>query len=420
MTTSRLPFGRTQGSSFFRKKLKNVVVTFPWFDSFHRNKQVSDYDINFERAAVLFNIGSMYSNGAIREDRSDFDGLKRAFAGFQNAAGVFTLLATTTDLCFNHSVCFPLLFCLCFSLPYFSLFPFLLLIIPCFFLLHSTHTHTQYDMSAYSYRMISHMMLGQAQACFFEQAIKKDMRPSIIAKLAMGAANFFHHAYQALCCEPINSWLAKSSYKWKNHIVYQNRCFEASAHLWMSRHYGSEDKYGLEIAELKIAHSICMEAAKFEAKLMEGLQHGRLRLLDLIQTKLKTAVYDNDTIYHDVIPSFDKMDKIEPKFVAKATPYEVPTHPQDAANPFSSLIPVKVHEDSNLYTQQLNSILAQIQQECKEAHDLAKMHLASLNLPAALEATEVTDNRIPPKLMERHREAREKGGVNVCIIYLFF
>lgn len=48
---------------------------------------------------------------------------------------------------------------------------------------------------------------------------------------------------------------------------------------------------------------------------------------------------------------------------------------------------MRVHEAAAHYMQTLNAISGQTNRDCQEATDYAKMHLASLNLPAALEVT---------------------------------
>ena len=49
--------------------------------------------ITYERACVLFNLGAMYASLGVAEDRSAVEGIKRASALFQNAAGCFKHLS---------------------------------------------------------------------------------------------------------------------------------------------------------------------------------------------------------------------------------------------------------------------------------------------------------------------------------------
>lgn len=51
--------------------------------------------IQYERACILFNIGAMYAALGCAENRSNVEGIKRACALFQNAAGCFAHVQTT-------------------------------------------------------------------------------------------------------------------------------------------------------------------------------------------------------------------------------------------------------------------------------------------------------------------------------------
>lgn len=61
----------------------HAQVAFTWCDAFNQRKKNQQYNIHFEKAAVLFNLGSVISQMGLACDRSTADGLKLAVACFQ-------------------------------------------------------------------------------------------------------------------------------------------------------------------------------------------------------------------------------------------------------------------------------------------------------------------------------------------------
>lgn len=188
--------------------------------------------------------------------------------------------------------------------------------------------------------------------------------------------------------------------------MYQSRCFLSASHYWQSKAELEGDQYGTEIVQLQSALSIALDARKYEPELIQGLVDSRAKLQDMIQTRLAAAVKDNDSVYHYPLPK--QMKEIEQKFVVTATAFDADP-PRDMPNAFASLVPMRVHENAAAYMGQLNTIQAAMAREVQEATDLAKMHLASLNLPAALEALE-PDQGLPKGVWDRVKETQLKGG----------
>lgn len=84
-------------------RFADLRVPFPWSDAF-THKPISQLSLAYEKASVIFNIGSTLSALAAAQSRSSPEGLKRAFNFFRQAAGMFTYInenflhAPSTDL----------------------------------------------------------------------------------------------------------------------------------------------------------------------------------------------------------------------------------------------------------------------------------------------------------------------------------
>jgi programmed cell death 6-interacting protein len=123
-------------------------VMFSWKDAWDLKKQSARYDLQFERACVLFNLAAALSYSATVQKRSDADGLRRACQRFQQAAGALALLQKIgADL----------------------------------------GEEATDDLGGDALEVWQTIMLAQAQQCFFEKAAKDKLKPGVVARLAAQA-----------------------------------------------------------------------------------------------------------------------------------------------------------------------------------------------------------------------------------------
>ena len=84
-------------------RFAEIRVNFPWRDAF-TNKLTTQTSIAFEKASIIFQIAATHSAIAASQNRSDPEGLKRAFYFFRTTAGMLTYIndnflhAPSTDL----------------------------------------------------------------------------------------------------------------------------------------------------------------------------------------------------------------------------------------------------------------------------------------------------------------------------------
>ncbi|RQM16595.1 hypothetical protein DD237_001280 [Peronospora effusa] len=111
-----------------------LQLQFTWTDSFCPRKKSTQTGISFEKAAVMFNIGALESQLGVQTDRSTVEGLKLACHHFMRAAGAFKEVKDK--------------------------------------IIEQTLGIGTPDMSAEGLGLLTYLMLAQAQACFYEKAIK--------------------------------------------------------------------------------------------------------------------------------------------------------------------------------------------------------------------------------------------------------
>jgi hypothetical protein len=123
----------------------NVRISFVWYDAFSK-KPISQYSLAYEKASIIFNIAATLSCIGSALDRSDSDGLKRAFHSLQASAGMFMYI--------NDNF---------------------------------LHAPSQ-DLSRETVKLLSGIMLAQAQECVCQTQMRDGKQGKTVAKLANQAS----------------------------------------------------------------------------------------------------------------------------------------------------------------------------------------------------------------------------------------
>ncbi|KAJ3916204.1 ALIX V-shaped domain binding to HIV-domain-containing protein [Lentinula edodes] len=323
----------------------------------------------FERAAVVFNLGSLYSQLAASVDRSNVDGIKRAAAFFQNASGVFSYLQTSI-------------------LPHFSIPP--------------DQEHPPLDLSQSFVHALEILNLAQAQECFWQKAKLATMylyKKSLT--IILEAEPPIKHIYPS---------------DWLSHIEVKQHHFEAVAQFRRSREELEKSRYGFEIAYLTQAQLAAKKGYDVARKgrVLPAILNDIQSFLEIIKKELFRAERDNDLIYHQDVPTGSTLPAIQQATVAQAVT------PKELSDPtvlvplnqmvFSSLMGWGTREAINIYNdRKKNLIQEELVGPAQESKIAAERLLQSLNLPASLEALERPVG-LPPSFLKKAEEVRLENG----------
>ncbi|KAF5377377.1 hypothetical protein D9757_008033 [Collybiopsis confluens] len=341
---------------------------------------ISLNNLIFERAALLFNLGALFSQLAASEDRSNIDGIKRAAANFQCASGTFQYLRTIV-------------------LPTF-LFP-------------PSEEDCPIDLSSPFIHVLEYLTLAQAQECFWQKAKIDNRTNGLVSKLAAGTMDLYGKALTAaLEATPAVKHMFPSD--WLAHIEAKRCHFEAVAYYRKSREEVENSRYGPEIAYLTLARSAIQKGydvarkAKIFAALLNDIQ------AEMAKKETARAERDNDLIYHHDMPPTSSLPVIQPLIVAQpATPKELSNpHLLVATNEmlFSSLMGWGTREAINIYNDRKKNLIEEdLVNPAKESRQLAERTLQSLSLPASLDALE-RHIGLPPSLLKKAEEVRLEDG----------
>jgi programmed cell death 6-interacting protein len=247
-------------------KIQFPQTLFVWADSFRPRIKTKGSSARFERACVLFNFAANQSLLARDTDRSTPDGQKLALQLFQASAGIYILLRDQ--------------------------------IVPqCIAAGDPIGT----DLSDNAISMCASLMLAQAQAIFYEKAVKDKSSRSLLAKLANQASNFYATSF--LSANQLSEHIDPS---WAAHAKFQELLFLSAAHFQQAM----SDKpnvvaklsgFGPLVSRLRFARDIANQIDSIP-NLAQNIIASIKPLRDAIAAELSQLEYDNANVYMEMVP----------------------------------------------------------------------------------------------------------------------
>jgi programmed cell death 6-interacting protein len=359
----------------------DVGVEFPWYPAmgYDNSRALSQNNIRYELANILWNLGAMYSQLAFSANRSTQDGLKTAANYFCLAAGSLSFLRTD--------------------------------VVP------DMRSTPPDDMDIMTLESMEQLMLAQAQECFWQKAVKDGMKDGIIAKLAAKVSDLYAEAGDfGIQTNAVQT-------EWIHHMTAKHHHFAAAAQYRAALDCLEKRKYGEEVARLRDSLSCATEALK-ESKYINKTVLGDLQgLKNRVQEDLKQAERDNDMIYLIPEPPKSELKTLDrANMVTSKVPPQI-KDPMDHLGDtselgkplFTRLVPYAVHVAASIYEDRRDrlvnvSIIDELEALNTKMHDV----LRSLNLPGSLQALEKPLG-LPPGLVSHAEEIRQQNGPNRLI-----
>ncbi|KAJ8593344.1 BRO1-domain-containing protein [Rhizopogon salebrosus TDB-379] len=346
--------------------------------------------IAFERASVLFNIAALYSQLAATEDRSGQDGLKRASAYYQNAAGTLAFLSAS-------------------ALP--KLPPF------------ADSESKPWDLMEDFVKSLEWLMLAQAQECVWQRAVTDRYKNSLIAKLAAKVSSLYNTSLLSIRLAAADSRDTLPA-SWIPHLETKQNHFIAASQYRKSIDELEASRYGDEIRRLMAAEANAKKGFNIAKRggVAEAVLHDIKSLLDIVQKNLARAERDNDLIYHQDIPAPSGISVIQEVSMVQSI---IPPGLQDPRSIignesiiFGEMLGWGAREAINIYSVNKGNLLKEkIIEPAQNFNDEAEKILQSLNLPSSLEALERPVG-LPPSLLRKAEEIRLEQGPTKIDVYL--
>ncbi|KAJ3031781.1 Rhophilin, Rho GTPase binding protein, partial [Rhizophlyctis rosea] len=215
-----------------------IDINFAWFESFNSDRKVITNCIQFEKAAVLYNIAVVYSRLATQRSTWSPDGKRRPAVYFQKAAGV------------------------------------LLHIRDCLYPRFKVKLDDTSDMSEVSLTSLAEVMLAQAMECFYEKADEDKASSPVISMIAAQSADYYEAAYRKAGSHEGQAMCSRTRFpkSWPLQIKAKSHLFTAIAHFHTPPHHTAESAVGERIARIEIAKEAVGKAVKFAKEVGGGLE----------------------------------------------------------------------------------------------------------------------------------------------------
>ncbi|KIJ29930.1 hypothetical protein M422DRAFT_187757, partial [Sphaerobolus stellatus SS14] len=314
-------------------RFAEIRVTFPWRDAF-TTKLTTQTSLAFEKASIIFQIAATHSAIASQQNRSDPEGLKRAFYYFRTAAGMLTYI--------NENF------------------------------LHAPST----DLSKDVVKLLVDIMIAQAHEVFYEKCRDEKKTSALIAKVAAQTAAL----YTALC-DSVKEFQGKKifDHNWVTLLSIKAKYLTSLSQYYRAITDTAANKHGDALVRLQVAEKAAKEAHSLTSSSFTpyfvvtttptlpsdagtALMELTKAHLALCTDKRNEAQRDNDLIYNAVLPAEATLPQIDKAAVATPIPIqEVYGTPdvQKTIGPdlFVKLIPLSVHEAASVYSEEKAKIV---------------------------------------------------------------
>lgn len=311
---------------------------------------------------MLFNIAALQSTIAAQQSMDSDEGLKMAIKLLQQAVGVLQYLKGAVPAAIPQE-----------PTP---------------------------DLSQDTLNILANLMIAQAQEVFIMKAIKDNMKDAIIAKLCCYCENIYADLLRQMQKDDVRNFWDKD---WISTVAGKQAAFHGLTQLYQSYICRASKKVGEEISRLQDAVEL-FKAAQTRS--------GNATLFNEFEIKAKRNLAeskkDNDFIYNEIIPDVKSLSSPGKAPIAKAIPITSPMS-SNFKDLFADLVPVVLHQALVASDVRKNEIVNSEILKLREATKTLNGILSSLNLPACVE-TAVSGCGLPPSLLEKANDVREKGG----------
>ncbi|XWS63515.1 hypothetical protein CRYUN_Cryun06bG0104700 [Craigia yunnanensis] len=345
------------------------TVQFTWFDAFKQKQKAVQQNIHLEKAAVLFNLGAVYSQISLSYDRATVDGRRQASHAFIAAAGAFAFLRdnASTKASMGNS--------------------------------------TTVDLSVECAGMLERLMLAQAQECVFENTIAKGSTPGVCAKISRQVGLYYEEALAALNAAPLKDHFEKT---WIVHVQLKAALFYAEACYRYGLELHEKEEIAEEIARLRIGVNALAEAKKSSKGAAAQLLDAIIKLEVNLNRNLERAVKENDRVYLMRVPSPSSLPYL-PAF-SMVKPMQM-NEVLDASKEkmFASLVPDSSAKALSRYTEMVDDVIRTQAEKLQQGSEITRVRLKEMDLPDSILALEGNFN-LPEDLKNEVEKVQASGG----------
>ncbi|KAI9595560.1 BRO1-like domain-containing protein [Syncephalis fuscata] len=329
----------------------NIDLSCCWSNAFGPKENIANQStLAYERASVLFNLAAVYAGLGAQEDLTDQEAIRRACQYFQHAAGLFELVYKSMEANILSSALV--------------------------------------DFSEPVLRTLIHIMLAQAQECFYIRSVLNNSKNTIVIKLAMASADLYEDVEKQVRAHSLHNIVGKNA---TISINNKYRFYRAMAYQRMSIEHYNTNEHGNRVACLQYAIGLLNGIAQ-----ISNLDPDISELKDKLDKEIVLAEKDNDMVYLQPVPATNDI-----------------TLPASAVMVAAQLPPKVAHPTiaHSLYQKRRDILINNPVENILQQWPLKKKRLLEeTNADGLLEAAKQTIG-LPPSLLTGANEIRQQGGM---------
>ncbi|KAK9676291.1 hypothetical protein RND81_11G067000 [Saponaria officinalis] len=345
-------------------------LQFTWFDAFRPKNKSSQVNIHLEKAAVLFNLGAVYSQIGLGFDRTTVEGRKGAVHSFAMAAGVFAYLRDNVAVKAGGG-----------------------------------GGSATVDVSVECVGMLERLMLAQAQECCFESTIARGSTPGVCAKISRQVGIYYEEALAALSIAPLNQHFDKT---WIAHVQLKASLFYAEACYRYSLELHEKEEIAQEIARLNSGITALSAVKKSVKGAPAQLLDAANKLEASLNRNLERAMKENDRVYLQRVPPASSLPPLPAFSMVKPLPVDE-IFDASKENMFLSLVPDSSTKALSRYTEMVDDVIRTQAEKLQQGSELARVRLREMDLPESLLSLEGNAS-LPDNLKEDVEAVQISGG----------
>ncbi|KAA3482859.1 ALG-2 interacting protein X [Gossypium australe] len=344
-------------------------IQFTWFDAFKQKQKAVQQNIHLEKAAILFNLGAVYSQIGLSYDRATVEGRRQASHAFITAAGSFAFLRdnASTKASMGNS--------------------------------------TTVDLSVECAGMLERLMLAQAQECVFENTIAKGSTPGVCAKISRQVGLYYEEALAALNAAPLKDHFEKA---WIAHVQLKAALFYAEACYRYGLELHEKEEIAEEIARLRSGVSTLTEAKKSSKGAPAQLLDAISKLEVNLNRNLERAMKENDRVYLMRVPSPSSLPPL-PAFSMVKSMQMNDVLDASKEKMFASLVPDSSAKALSRYTEMVDDVIRTQAEKLQQGSELTRVRLKEMDLPDSILALEGNFS-LPEDLKNEVEKVQASGG----------
>lgn len=357
------------------KKFANEIIEFLWFGTLGY-KPSGPYklrSLKFEQYNIIYQLGCLYSQLALKESRFTDDGLKKACNYFQLSAGCFEFLIS----CIEQDE---------FMKKY----------------------NSNNDLSIDTLMHLKYLMLSQAQECVWQKAVNSEMKNSVISKLSIETSKLYEFAIE---------YGNKSDFI---KLEFVNHCYVKHYHFLSASHYRQSliclDKaqYGEQVGHLKKALISSEKGFKYRSYVRSYVLEDLQGLNNVIKESLKVAERDNDLIYLKPVPDLASLIITSNAYMVNSMLLDEFTNPLNSDRLFlKELIPYLIVQISLAYRDRQDGfILSRILEPLQALNKMMNYFLTERQLPASIDSIQKPEN-LPESIIHHSQDIITYGGTKL-------